>query len=141
MMSDFDRQVIPLILLRRFSRWLVSKGAVDPTNASRALLHCQTERLRLGEIAEQIGLLTPQQIGAIRTGQSQTGLRFGEVGVRLGFIDIVQLAGLIAWQQENPRSLAVELARLGLCNASRLEALIDTYMAELIGLPALTARA
>ncbi|HEY2252438.1 MAG TPA: HDOD domain-containing protein [Planctomycetaceae bacterium] len=140
MMSDFDRQVIPLVLQRRFSRWLVSKGAVDPSNAAKALLHCQTERLRLGEIAEQIGLLTPSEIEAIRNGQTQTGLRFGEVAVQLGLVDLMQLAGLIAWQQENPRSLAVELARLGLCNAARLESLIDAYATELTGARVLPAR-
>ena len=141
MMSDFDRQVLPLVLQRRFSRWLVSKGAVDPTNASRALLHCQTERLRLGEIAEQIGLLTPLQTEAIRNGQTQTGLRFGEVAVQLGYLDLLQLAGLIAWQQENPRALAVEMARLGLSNASRLETLINAYATEIAGARALAARA
>jgi diguanylate cyclase (GGDEF)-like protein len=141
MMSDFDRQVLPLVLQRRFSRWLVSKGALDPTNASRALLHCQTERLRLGEIAEQIGLLSPQQTESIRNGQTQTGLRFGEVAVQLGYLDLLQLAGLIAWQQENPRNLAVELARLGLSNANRLETLINAYATEIAGAPALAARA
>ncbi len=140
MMSDFDCQVFPLVLQRKFSRWLVSKGAADPSNVSKALLHCQTERLRLGEIAEQIGLLTPAEIESIRTGQSQSGLRFGEVAVQLGLISIMQLAGLIAWQQENPRSLAVELARLGLCSAARLESLIDAYAAELTAARAVAAR-
>jgi diguanylate cyclase (GGDEF)-like protein len=140
MMSDFDRQVLPLVLQRRFSRWLVSNGAIDPTNASRALLHCQTERLRLGEIAEQIGLLTQTQIEAIRAGQTQSGLRFGEVAVHLGFLNLMQLASLIAWQLENPRSLAVELVRLGQGNANRLETLINTYVTELTGAPALAAR-
>lgn len=141
LMSDFDCQLFTLVLQRRFSRWLVSKGHVDPTNASRALLHCQTERLRLGEIAEEVGLLTQSQIEVIRTGQSQTGLRFGEVSVQLGFLDIMKVAGLIAWQQENPRNLAVELARLGHSSASRLETLIDAYLTELTSVRPLAARA
>ena len=141
MLSDFDRQVFPLVMQRRFSRWLVGKGALDPTNASRALLHCQTQRIRLGEIATQIGLLSQDQVEAIRAGQTQSGLRFGEVAVELGLMNITQLAGLIAWQQENPRDLAVELARLGLSNASRLESLIDAYANELTGYQRVAVRA
>jgi diguanylate cyclase (GGDEF)-like protein len=141
LISDFDRQILPLVLQRRFSRWLISKGAIDPTNASRALLHCQTERFRLSDIAVDLGLITPQQVEVIRAGQAKSGLRFGEIAVRLGFLDHMQLAGLIARQQENPRELAVELARLGLCNASRLETLIDVYENELTGVRSLMARA
>jgi len=58
----------------------------------------------------------------------------------LGLLSVMQLAGLIAWQQENPRSLAVELARLGLSNAARLESLIDAYATELTGRRVLATR-
>lgn len=131
MMSDFERQLFPMILQRRFSRWLVSKGAIDPTNASRALLHCHTERVGLGDLAEQIGLLTSSQIATIRARQAETGLRFGEIAVQLGFLGLPQLAGLLARQQENARDLSIVLARLGFLNASRIQTLIDAYEAEI----------
>ena len=141
MMSDFERQLFPMILQRRFSRWLVSKGAIDPTNASRALLHCQTERVGIGELAEQIGLLTPSQISTIRSHQVETGLRFGEISVELGFLELPQLAGLLARQQENARDLSIVLARLGLLNASRIQTLIDAYEAEIYTARPVAARA
>ncbi len=141
MMNDFERQLFPMILQRRFSRWLVRKGAIDPTNASRALLHCQTERVGLAELAVQIGLLSELQIEAVRARQTETGLRFGEIAVRLGFLELSQLAGLLARQQENARELSVVVARLGFINASRIQTLIDAYDAEIHEARPMTARA
>ena len=130
LMSEFDKQLIPHVLQRRFSRWLVSKGALDLESVSRALLHCHTERVRLGELAAQIGLVSRAQVEAIRASQAQTGLRFGELSVRMKLLDMDELASLLALQHENPRDLAVVLARLGLIDASRIQTLLDAYDAE-----------
>jgi len=127
---EFDRELIPNVLRRRFSRWLVSKGALDLPSVSRALLHCHTEQLHLGELAQQLGLLTAAQVEAIRASQAQSGLRFGESAIRLELLDKEQLAGIIALQQENPRDLAVVLARLGLIEAGRIQNLLNAYESE-----------
>jgi len=131
LMTDFNRRLLAQVLQRRFSRWLVSRGLLDLPAVSRALLHCQTERVRLGDLARQAGLLTPPEIEVIRNRQEQTGRRFGETAVNLSFLDTTQLANLMAVQQENPRELAVALARLGLLEAGQIQILLDRYEAEL----------
>ncbi len=130
LMSPFNRQLVALVLQRRFSRWLVSKAILDLESVSRALLHSHTERVRLGELAVKFEMLSPAQVDAIRARQAQTGLRFGETAVRLEFLDAHQLAGLLAVQHENPRDLAVVLARLGLLESNRIQTLLDAYESE-----------
>jgi len=131
LMSDFNRQLVALVLQRRFSRWLVNRGALDMAGVSRALLHFQSDRQRLGEIACRFELLTLAQVEAIRARQAQTGLRFGETAVGMNLFDLHQLAGLLAVQQENPRDLAVVLARLGLLDANKIQAHLDGYESEI----------
>lgn len=130
-MSEFNRQLVADVLQRRFSRWLVRKQALDLTSVSRALLQCPTEHIRLGALACQFALLADEQIAAIRTSQAQTGARFGEAAVKLGFLGVHQLAGLLALQHENPRELAVVLARLGMLEAGRIQSLLDGYEMEM----------
>jgi len=130
LMSDFDRRLVPQALQNRFSRWLVSRGAIDQASVSRALLQCRTERLRLGELACQLGMLTPAHVEAIRARQAQIGRRFGETAVRLNLIEFDNLARLLAVQHENPRELALTLVRLRLLEASRIQNLLDAYEAE-----------
>jgi hypothetical protein len=120
-----------MVLQRRFSRWLVTRGALDLAGVSRALLHSQTDRLRLGEIACRFEMLTHAQVEAIRARQVQTGLRFGETAVLMNLLDVHQLSGLLAVQQENPHDLAVVLARLGLLDANRIQVLLDDYESEI----------
>ena len=130
LMSEFDRQLVPQAVQNRFSRWLVSQGALDLAAVSRALLQCHTERMRLGELACQLGMLTPAHVEAIRDRQAQIGRRFGETAVRLDLLEIDQLARLLAIQNENPRELALTLARLRLLEASRIQNLLDAYESE-----------
>lgn len=130
LMSPFNRQLVALVLQRRFSRWLVNKSILDLESVSRALLHCHTERVRLGDLARKFEMLSPAQVDVVRARQAQTGLRFGETAVRLEFLDTHQLAGLLAIQHENPRDLAVVLARLGMLEANRIQTLLDAYESE-----------
>lgn len=127
LMSEFDRTLIPQILQSRFSRWLTSNGTLDPANVSKALLQCHSERVRIGDLAEQLGLLTAAEVDAIRESQRQIGLRFGEIAVRMGLLDIPALAGLLARQQENPRDLAGALAQLGMISREQVQPLVEAY--------------
>jgi diguanylate cyclase (GGDEF)-like protein len=127
LMSDFDRTLLPRVLQSRFSRWLTGNGTLDPTNVSRALLICHSERVRLGDLAQQLGLLTAAEVEAVRESQRQIGLRFGEIAVRMGLLDVPALAWLLARQQENPRDLAGALAQLGLIARDRVQNHVDAY--------------
>jgi diguanylate cyclase (GGDEF)-like protein len=127
LMSEFDRTLLPQILQRRFSRWLTSNGTLDPASVSKALLICHSERIRVGDLAEQLGLLTAVEVEAVRESQRQIGLRFGEIAVRMGLLDVPALAWLLARQQENPRDLGSALVQLGLICRERIQALVEAY--------------
>jgi len=127
LMSEFDRALIPLILQSRFSRWLTSNGTLEPESVSKALLQCHSERARIGDLAEQMGLLTGAEVDAVRESQRQIGLRFGEIAVRMGLLDLPTLARLLARQQENPRDLASALAHLGLISRDQVQPLVEAY--------------
>src|SRR5262249_35876944 len=116
---------------RRFSRWLVNKGALELPAVSRALLHCQTQHVSLDDLACQTGLLSPAQTGAIRSHQQETGLRFGETAVRMNLLNIDRPSTPQAVEHEDARDVAVSLARLGLLDAGRIQMLLDGYESDL----------
>jgi diguanylate cyclase (GGDEF)-like protein len=130
LMNDFNRQLVPMVLQHRFSRWLVSQGALDLASVSRALLHCQSRWVHLGDLAVQLGFLTFDQVAAVRARQAESDGRFGETAVEMGLLDMSQLARLLAMQHEAPRDLAVVLARLAILDASCILTLLDRYEAD-----------
>jgi hypothetical protein len=125
LMDNFNRQLVPMALQHRFSRVIVSQGALDMASVSRALLHCQTRWVRIGALAVQIGVLTGDQVAAVRVRQAESEARFGEIAVETGLLDTNQLASLLAVQHEAPRDLAVVLARLVLLDARCIQTLLD----------------
>jgi len=122
-----DRRLAQLIAQKRFSRWLVQNDIFDIPTISRALLETASERLRIGSLAQLLGLLTPQQIEAVRAKQRETGERFGISAIACGFITEEQLAILLAIQAEPPNLLARTLTTLGLLEKPRADDLLSQY--------------
>jgi hypothetical protein len=127
LIADKDRRLAQLIAQKRFSRWLVQNEILDIPTISRALLETSPERLRIGSLAQLLGVLTPPQIEDVRRNQRESGERFGTCAVACGLITEDQLAVLLAIQAEPPNLLARTLTTLGLLEKGRADELLSQY--------------
>jgi two-component system, cell cycle response regulator len=125
------RRLAQHIAQKRFSRWLVQNQIFDIPTISRALLETSSERLRIGSLAQLLGLLTAAQVEEVRQQQRVSNLRFGECAVDCGFITEDQLAVLLAIQAEPPNLLARTLTTLGLLEKGRADELLSRYRESL----------
>ncbi|MGE3313463.1 MAG: HDOD domain-containing protein [Planctomycetaceae bacterium] len=130
LLNEGERRLAQLSLEYRFSRWLVKRGYFDIAAVSKAVLNCQPPRLRIGEIAQQQGLLNQPQISRIRQIQQQTGDRFGQIAMQQGYISEDQLAVLLAQQSEDPVLLSRALVSVDLTTADIASVMLNQYFAE-----------
>jgi len=105
----------------------VQNQIFDIPTISRALLETSSERLRIGSLAQLLGVLTPPQIEEVRRRQRTTGERFGNCAVGSGLITEDQLSVLLAIQAEPPNLLARTLTTLGLLEKRRADELLAQY--------------
>lgn len=127
LLNEDERRLSQMALELRFSRWLVNKGLFDIATVSKAVLHCTQPRLRIGELAQQQGLLNPPQITRIRQLQQQTGERFGQIAIQQGYITEDQLATLLAQQAEDPTLLSRALVASGLTTPELAAVMLGQY--------------
>jgi two-component system, cell cycle response regulator len=127
LIEDKDRRLAQLIAQKRFSRWLVQNDVFDIPTISRALLETSSERLRIGSLAQLLGVLTSPQVEEVKRKQKTTGERFGACAVGCGYVTEDQLAVLLAIQAEPPNLLARTLTTLGLLEKRRADELLSRY--------------
>jgi two-component system, cell cycle response regulator len=143
LLSDFDRQLAQEATRRRFSRWLVARGAADVAAVSRALLRAKTSEQRIGELAIELGWINSEQSENIASQAARSRRRFGEAAVAMGLLDLEKLATLLSLQNESPRALANRLVEMEVLDRQSADALVDSFEVEMrIGrLPSATANA
>jgi diguanylate cyclase (GGDEF)-like protein len=130
LVDQWERDLMHQVTQHRFSRWLVGKQLLDMPAVSRAVLGCPSTPVRIGELGEQLGYLTATETAQVLQRQEQTGERFGAVAVQLQLLSLPQLVHLLTLQQESPRDLAKEIARLGLMPPDQVAAALQTYLSE-----------
>lgn len=123
-----ERRMMMLVSQDRFSRWLVARGFVDVPTVSKALVDCQPQTVRFGDLAVQKKFLTKEQVEEISRVQQNSSCRFGEVACQKGWLTEKQLSQLLAWQQEDPKQLASALIRLGLLPPEQAASALETYV-------------
>jgi len=128
LVRDADRQLMQLMTIHRFSRWLVSQQLLDVPTVSRALIESTTPHARIGELAVEQGYLTAEQVTQILHEQERTGERFGAIAVRLGHLTQDQLVHVLTLQQENPKQLAGLLIQRGLMPPDKALAALEQYL-------------
>lgn len=130
LLEEPSRRLIEQVAKSRLSRWLVDRGALDVKSVSRALVQYAGGAQRLGDLAQQQGWLTRDQIGQVLRAQEQNTLRFGETAIQLGVLSEQRLYRLLALQQEEPLALARVLVRLELLGRRQAAELLAEYLAE-----------
>ncbi|MCA9114214.1 MAG: HDOD domain-containing protein [Planctomycetaceae bacterium] len=133
LLSEFERRMAARVLEQRFSRWLVARNAVDIPGVSRAVLKCTPNRVRIGELAQRQGWLTPDDIQQILDDQNASKERFGEVAIRLSLLTEQQVGWMIALQQEDPADLARALVGLELLERDQADQLRQEFEASFGG--------
>jgi diguanylate cyclase (GGDEF)-like protein len=132
LISPQDRELLTAVLAKRFSRWLVADGRLTVAQASKVLAENSGCKVRLGDLAVQLGVLTEHQTRRIGEAQEENNaLRFGEAGLQLGFFDREQLCELLAWHAEPPRDLAALIIKNGLLDAPTTVQLLQRYLSQL----------
>ena len=125
--SELWRRVVQC----HFSRWLVRNEYFDIPTISRTLLDCPNERVRIGELAQQLNLMTPSQVDEVLAKQEATNERFGVLAAQFGFLTENQLVRILALQQETPDSLAHALVQRGLLEPDAAAKALDQYTQEI----------
>ena len=93
---------------------LVRSGLVSADDYVEALGRREEERLPLGQVAIEEGLLGVRQVlDVIRTQHLQSDRKFGEVAVEKGYLTTSQVATLLMLQQERQRPVIDYLVELG----------------------------
>ncbi|MCA8982160.1 MAG: GGDEF domain-containing protein [Planctomycetaceae bacterium] len=127
--SDEERALLRAINQVKFSRWLVNQEILDIPGVSRALLQVVPDPRALGHIAQEVGLLTPQDVDSILQTQAQASEKpFGEIALEQALLTYDQLAYLLAWQTEPPQKLAASLCSCGLFPEVRSQQLLGRYL-------------
>ena len=134
LLSDEQRAMANMITMRRFSFWLVKRGIVDVAGAMQAFNSCLPPGERIGELAEEFGLLDRGQVDEVLAAQIEgnMGQRFGELAIQRGFLDTPRVAALLALQTESPTRIAKALIREGVLDPQRAAELHEEYLAEVV---------
>jgi diguanylate cyclase (GGDEF)-like protein len=139
LVSDADREMFALVNQQRFSRWLVARQYIDVPQISRALVQCQADHCRIGELAVRAGYLSEPQVTAILEAQTTSGERFGQIAVETGVLSQEHVVHLLALQQETPQQLAAAIARLGLMSPSTIMIALEEYQKARVPQPSVLA--
>ena len=131
---ELNRQVSS----RRFSLWLVRRGVIDAADASQALARSLPPGDRIGELAEEFGFLSAEQVDQLLAAQIEghMGQRIGELAIERGWLSSIELATLLALQLESPSRVAQALVRAERIGEAELGTLHREYLAEMLPEPA-----
>ncbi|MDX1966150.1 MAG: GGDEF domain-containing protein [Planctomycetaceae bacterium] len=130
LVSEEDRELHQRVTNHRFSRWLVQRRLLEVPAVSRALLECPVPTARIGELAEQFGYMSPEQVLQILQEQEGSEERFGVLSIRKNFLSPSQLVHLLTLQHENPKQLTAAIVRLGLLAPDVAAKSLEEYSLE-----------
>lgn len=109
-----------------FGNFLYYLGLTNWHTISRILITQRLGRPRLGEMAQQLGILTPAQIDQILATRTR-GTRFGEKAIDLGIVRPEQVLRLVARQNFLQKKFGTILREKELVDAKELQELLRLF--------------
>jgi diguanylate cyclase (GGDEF)-like protein len=131
MLDQSERELMQRTIDCSFSRWLVSRNILSSQTIDSLWLDYSPQRLPLGELAIDTGLLTDKQVSKILDLQVDNEERFGALALEQKYLTPEQLAMLLARQRENPIQLTRMLIGKHLLEESQAQELVKEYLASL----------
>ncbi len=128
LLEESERVLMQRTLDCSFSRWLVQQNLLNEQVVETLLLDFSSERLPLGELAIETGLLTRQEVALILDSQVNNDDRFGALALQENLLTPNQLAMLLARQRENPIQFARLLIGKSLLQESEALELVGRYL-------------
>lgn len=129
--NDFERQIVRLTGLYRFSHWLVDRRIIDMALMNDLTQRARPKSVHIGELAVSKQWLDRPQLEQTLQLQESTGERFGGVAHRLGFLNTTQLACLLAEQTEDASLIADNLVKLGVVSELEATSLLDSFRGDI----------
>jgi len=112
-----------------FGEFLVRRGAVTEEEMLKALDEQKKRRLPLGTVAIMENFLTFKDVYTVLNAQvEQPAKRFGEVALELGLLTPETLENLLALQREKNPHVGEVLVELGLLDRERLLSELNVYL-------------
>ncbi len=103
-----------------FARFLLAKRVVALPDLDRAYLYMQEHNPRLGELAQQYGLLSPTEVDQVLEHQAVSGSPFGQAAMETGLLSEDALEDLLREQSNVVLHLGHALFALGALTADQM---------------------
>ena len=103
-----------------FARFLLAKRVVALPDLDRAYLYMQEHNPRLGELAQQYGLLSPTEVDQVLEHQAVSGSPFGQAAMETGLLGEDALEDLLREQSNVVLHLGHALFALGVLTADQM---------------------
>lgn len=115
-----------------FAQFLIDRDAIDEAHATEIRRISAGERVPIGQLLMQSGMLSVRQIMRVLEMQADApSERFGQLAVRAGYITMRQLEDGLQLQQRTRRHAIEVVARMGLLREQHLLELAVAYVALL----------
>ncbi|MBK8717433.1 MAG: hypothetical protein IPN32_22210 [Deltaproteobacteria bacterium] len=115
-----------------FAQFLLDREAIDAAQAAEVRRACEGERVPIGQLLMQSGMLSVRQIMHVLELQADAPTeKFGQLAVRCGYISMRQLEDGLGMQQRTRRHAIEVVSRMGLLRPDQLVELSGAYVALL----------
>lgn len=113
-----------------FGQHLLEKGLIDKQQLLSALEQQRVDNPRLGDLATQLGILTPEESHRINDRQKNTDAKFGDIAVAMDLLNAQQLQQLIDIQHSTRKFFGEVLIELGYLDNKLLNQELQLYQLE-----------
>lgn len=96
-----------------FGQFLRAKGLISDEDIFNARQFQKTHNRRIGEVAVELGFMSPAAVDKLLVAQEESGMRFGELAIKIGFLGQAELDEVVEYIEMNYVFFGEALVRLG----------------------------